>query len=398
MDFSLTEEQRMFRDMFRDFARSEIAPNAEHLDKTEETPTENFKKIAMQGLLAASLPEAYGGAELDTLSYSIWLEELGKACLTSAVALHVHGGMVGMTILREGTEVQKETYLPQLSAGGCIGAFAWSEPSAGSDAGGLLTRAVKEGDDYVLTGRKAWISNGAVADLFLVFVTLRPMEARALRQTDADAHAGLSAFLVEREMEGVRVGRTEPTLGLRGLGMTPLYLDRVRVPAANLLGGVENQGYAQAMRALDYGRMSVSAIALGAAQQALDYGVKFASERVQFGVPIGQKQAIQNYLAESAAKIKGLRHLVSYVAWLVDEGLPYTEDAAAAKLLGAETAMWVANKMVQVHGGYGYMKEYPIERIYRDCRALDLIEGTGQMQRIVLASDLFKPYGVKIAA
>jgi len=388
MDFSLTEEQRMFRDMFRDFAQGEIGPKAEHLDKAEEAPTENFKKIAMQGLLAAPLPEVYGGAELDTLSYSIWLEELGKACMTTAVAVHVHGGMLGMTILREGSDAQKETYLPQLATGERLGAFAWSEPSAGFDAGGLLTRAVKDGDDYILSGRKAWVSNGVVAGLFLVFA-----------RTDlAAGQEGLNAFLVEREMAGVHVGRTEPTLGLRGLGITSLHLDGVRVPAANLLGGVENQGHAQAMRAMDYGRMSVSAIALGAAQQALDYGVKFASERVQFGGPIGQKQAIQNYLAESAAKIKGVRHLVSYVAWLVDEGLPYTEDAAAAKLLGAETAMWVANKVVQVHGGYGYMKEYPIERIYRDCRALDLLEGTGQMQRVVLAADLFKPYGVEIAA
>jgi alkylation response protein AidB-like acyl-CoA dehydrogenase len=385
MDFSLSEEQRMFRDMFRDFAQGEIAPNAEHLDKAEEPPTENFQKIAMQGLLTATLPEAYGGAELDTLSYSMWLEELAKACLTTTVALHVHSGMVGRSILREGTDAQKDTYLPQLAAGERIGGFAWSEPSAGSDAGGLLTRALKDGDDYVLTGRKAWISNGTVAGLFLVFA-----------RTDQEGR-GLSAFLVEREAGGVRVGRTEPTLGLRGLGVTPLYLDGVRVPASNLLGGVENEGHDQAKRALDYGRMSVAAIALGAAQQALDYGVKFASERVQFGVPIGQKQAIQNYLAESAAKIMGLRHLVSYVTWLADEGLPFAEDAAAAKLLGAETAMWVANKVVQVHGGYGYMKEYPIERIYRDCRALDLIEGTGQMQRIVLASELFKPYGVEIA-
>lgn len=385
MDFSLSEEQRMFRDMFRDFSHGEIAPYAEHLDKAEEPPTENFQKIAMQGLLTATLPEAYGGAELDTLSYSMWLEELAKACLTTAVALHVHSGMVGRTILREGTDAQKDTYLPQLAAGERIGGFAWSEPSAGSDAGGLLTRALKDGDDYVLTGRKAWISNGTVAGLFLVFA-----------RTDQEGR-GLSAFLVEREAGGVRVGRTEPTLGLRGLGVTPLYLDGVRVPASNLLGGVENEGHDQAKRALDYGRMSVAAIALGAAQQALDYGVKFASERVQFGVPIGQKQAIQNYLAESAAKIMGLRHLVNYVTWLADEGLPFAEDAAAAKLLGAETAMWVANKVVQVHGGYGYMKEYPIERIYRDCRALDLIEGTGQMQRIVLASELFKPYGVEIA-
>ena len=385
MDFSLSEEQRMFRDMFRDFSHGEIAPYAEHLDKAEEPPTENFQKIAMQGLLTATLPEAYGGAELDTLSYSMWLEELAKACLTTTVALHVHSGMVGRTILREGTDAQKDTYLPQLAAGERIGGFAWSEPSAGSDAGGLLTRALKDGDDYVLTGRKAWISNGTVAGLFLVFA-----------RTDQEGR-GLSAFLVEREAGGVRVGRTEPTLGLRGLGVTPLYLDGVRVPASNLLGGVENEGHDQAKRALDYGRMSVAAIALGAAQQALDYGVKFASERVQFGVPIGQKQAIQNYLAESAAKIMGLRHLVNYVTWLADEGLPFAEDAAAAKLLGAETAMWVANKVVQVHGGYGYMKEYPIERIYRDCRALDLIEGTGQMQRIVLASELFKPYGVEIA-
>ncbi len=226
--------------------------------------------------------------------------------MTTAVGVHVHAGMVGMTILREGTDRQKETCLPQLAAGERIGAFAWSEPSAGSDAGGLMTRAVRDGDGYILTGRKAWISNGAVAGLFLVFASLP--------KTDADG--GLGAFLVEREMDGLHVGRVEPTLGLRGLGITPLYLDGVRVPASNLLGGVENEGYAQAMRALDYGRMSVSAIALGAAQQALDYGVKFASERVQFGVPIGQKQSIQSYLADGAAKIMGLRHLVSYVAWL----------------------------------------------------------------------------------
>ena len=387
MDFSLTEEQRMFRDMFRDFAQGEIAPHAEHLDKAEETPSENLKKIAQQGLLAAPLPESYGGAALDALSYSMWLEELGKACMTTAVALHVHAGMVGMTLVREGTQAQKETYLPQLAAGERIGAFAWSEPGAGSDAGGLVARAVKDGQDYILTGRKAWVSNGALAGLFLVFAKI-----------DSGEGKGLVAFLVEREMEGLQVGRPEPTMGLRGLGLTSLHLNDIRVPPANLLGGIEDQGYAQAMRAMDYGRMSVSAIGLGAAQQALDYGVKFASDRVQFGVPIGQKQAIQNYLADSAAKIKAVRQLVNYVAWLVDEGLPYTEDAAAAKLLSAETAMWVANKMVQVHGGYGYMKEYPIERIYRDCRALDLLEGTGQMQRIVLASDLFKPYGVKIAA
>ncbi|GAB4531075.1 MAG: acyl-CoA dehydrogenase [Anaerolineae bacterium] len=388
MDFSLTEEQRMFRDMFRDFALGEIAPHAEYLDQAEAAPTDNFQKIARQGLLAAPLPEAYGGAELDTLSYSIWLEELGKVCMTTAVAIHIHASMVSMTILREGSQAQKETYLPQLAAGERIGAFAWSEPNAGYDASRFLTRALRDGHDYLLSGRKAWVSNGAVAGLFLVFATTDP----------AAGQKGLSAFLVEREMEGVHVGRVEPTLGLRGLGIAPLYLDNVRVPEANLLGGLEGQGYVQAMRAMDYGRMSVSAIALGAAQQALDCGVKFASERVQFGAPVGQKQAIQNYLAESAARIKGLRHLVSYVAWLVDEGLPYTEDAAAAKLLGAETAMWVANKVVQVHGGYGYMKEYPIERIYRDCRALDLIEGTGQIQRVVLAADLFRPYGLEIAA
>jgi alkylation response protein AidB-like acyl-CoA dehydrogenase len=376
----------MFRDMFRDFAREEIAPGAEHLDKSEVPPLENFEKIAMQGLLGAPLPEAYGGAELDTLSYSMWLEELAKACMATAVAVHAHASMAGTTILREGTDPQKQQYLPQLAGGERIGALAWSEPSAGSDAGGLTTRAVKDGDEYILTGRKAWVSNAAVAGLFLVFARTGP------------APHELGAFLVEREMDGLKVGRPEPTLGLRGLGLASVHLTGVRVPAANLLGGVEGRGYAQATRAADYGRMSVAAIALGAAQQALDLGVKFASERVQFNVPIGQKQAIQNYLAESAAKIKALRQLVNYVTWLVDQGMPYAEDAAAAKLLGAETAMWVANKSVQVHGGYGYMKEYAIERIYRDCRALDFIEGTGQIQRVVLAANLFEPYGVKVAA
>ncbi|HDN79801.1 MAG TPA: acyl-CoA dehydrogenase [Chloroflexi bacterium] len=386
MDFTLSEEHVMFRNMFRDFAQNEVAPLAQTTDHEEKPPLEVLQKLAEQGFLGATFPEDYGGAELDALGYCLLMEELAKACMSTALTVHVHLGLAGNTILREGTEEQKEKYLPDMADGVKIGAFALTEPQAGTDAAAICTVAVRDGDEYVLTGNKIWVSNAGIADVFIVFA-----------KTDPEAGArGISAFIVEKDFPGFKVGRRERLLGLRGAVCNPIYLDGCRVPAENLLGGKEGEGFKVAMKALDFARLSVAAICLGLAEAALKEGAKFATEREQFGGPIAQKQAIQNYVADAAIKIEALRHMVEYVAWLADSGERYTKEAAMVKAFGAEVAFWVANKMVQVHGGYGYMREYAIERMYRDARALHIIDGTTEIQKFIVAADIFKEYGLKI--
>jgi len=386
MDFTLSEEHVMFRNMFRDFAQNEVAPLAQETDHEEKPPLEVLKKLAEQGFLGATFPEDYGGAELDALGYCLLMEEMAKACMSTALTLHVHLGLAGNTILREGTEEQKEKYLPDMADGVKLGAFALTEPGAGTDAAAIRTVAVKEGDEYVLTGNKIWVSNAGIADVFIVFA-----------KTDPEAGPrGISAFIVEKDFPGFKVGRRERLLGLRGAVCNPIYLDDCRVPAENLLGGKEGEGFKIAMRALDFARLSVAAICLGLAEAALAEGARYATEREQFGGPIAQKQAIQSYVAESAIKVEALRHMVEYVAWLADSGERYTKEAAMVKAFGAEVAWWVANKMLQVHGGYGYMREYPIERMYRDARALHIIDGTTEIQKFIVAADIFKEYGLKV--
>jgi len=385
MDFTLTEEQRMFRQMFADFAAKEVAPLAETLDKEERPPMETLRKAAEQGFMGALLPEEpYFGAELDGISYALLLEELGKHCLSTALTLHVHNGLAARTILLHGTEEQKDRYLPAMAEGTLIGAFALTEPEAGSDAASLRTRAVLDGDEYVLTGRKTWVANGGIAGLFIIFA-----------RTGKPGPKGISGFLVERETPGFKVGGREKTLGLRGLTCHRLYLDDCRVPATNRLGE-EGQGFRIAMQTLDFARVSVAAICLGAAEAALELGAQYATERVQFARPIAQFQAIQNYVADTAMEVEALRYLVYHAAWLADQDEPYTYDAAIAKLFGSLVARRAANKMLQVHGGYGYMKEYAIERIYRDCRALEIIEGTSEIHRYVIARKLFADRGLAI--
>jgi len=382
MDFALTEEQQMFQRMFRDFAAKEVAPLAEETDHEERPPLELLRKAAMQGFLGALVPEEYGGVGLDAVSYCLLLEELAKACVSTAMTISVHNGLAAKTILDNGNDEQKGRYLEPMAMGQKIGAFALTEPAAGSDAAALETTAVKEGDDYVLNGNKIWVSNGGIADVFLVFA-----------KTDPEAGArGISAFIVERDFSGFKVGYREKTLGLRGLTCNTLYFDDCRVPAENLLGR-EGEGFKIAMKALDFARLSLSAICLGGAEAALEAGVRFAVEHEQ---SIALKQAIQNFIADTAAEIEALRYLVYHTAWLADRGEPYTQEASIAKLIGSQTAMRAANRMLQVHGGYGYMKEYAIERMYRDFRALEITEGTSEIQRFVIASHILREKGIKV--
>ena len=385
MDFALNEEQRMFQKMFRDFVTNEVAPLAEEIDQEEKLPRDVLEKAAMQGFLGALLPEEYEGVALDAVSYCLLLEELAKACTSTAMAISVHNGLASKTILDNGSDEQKGKYLEPMAFGDKIGCFAMSEPAAGSDATALETRASRDGEDYVLDGCKTWASNGEIADIFLVFAI-----------TDPGAGAkGMSAFIVEKGTPGFKVGYREKTLGLRGLTCNTLYFDDCRVPAENLLGR-EGEGFKIAMKALDFARLSLSAICLGGAQAALEAGVQFATEREQFGGLLAMKQAIQNFIADTAAEIEALRYLVYHTAWLADTGEPYTRAASIAKLIGSEVAMRAANKMLQVHGGFGYMKEYAIERMYRDFRALQIVEGTNEIQRFVIARDIFKEKGLAI--
>ena len=386
MDFRLTEDQEMFRQMFAQFAEKEVEPLAEEIDKKEEIPPELIQKAAEQGFFGALVPEEpYYGAGLDTLSYLLMLEELGKHCASTALTVHVHNTLATRPILQFGTDDQKEKYLPDMIMGEKIGAFALTEPDAGSDAASLSTLAVEDGDSYLLNGTKTWVSNGGIAGVYIVFA-----------KTDPEAGAkGITAFIVDRDTPGLKVGGRELTLGLHGASITTIYLDNARVPKENVLGGPGN-GFKIALSTLDFARMAVSAIGLGIAEHAFAEGSRYASERKQFGVEIATKQVIQKYVADSWMKIEGLRHSLYHTAWLADQGERYTAEAAALKVMASEVAFDVANTMVQVHGGYGFIKEYPVERIYRDARALSIVEGTNEILRVIIAGKIFAEYGLKI--
>jgi acyl-CoA dehydrogenase len=385
MDFGLTDEQQMFRDMFRSFSQKEIAKAAEHTDKEERLPPELLNKAAEQGMLGALVPDTLGGAALDPLSYTLMLEEIGKACLSTAAVICVHTSLATQAVLDFGSDEQKERWLPALAAGEAIGSFALTEPDAGSDAQSVSTRSVREGSDYVLTGVKSWVGNAGIAGLFVVFAA-----------TDPKANGrGMSAFVVEKDTPGLKVGHREPTLGLRGATFHTVYLDGVRVPETNRLGG-EGDGWKIANNSLEHVQLALGAAGLGIAQAALDAGRAFAVERKQFGVPIATKQAMGDYFAETVIEIESLRHLIQYAAWLAEQKQSFASEAAIAKVLAARTARNATNRMLQVHGGYGFSAEYSISRLYRDARALDLMGGTPQLQRVLLAQHVFENTGVKV--
>jgi alkylation response protein AidB-like acyl-CoA dehydrogenase len=387
MDFVLTEEQQMFQKLFRDFATKEVAKVAEHTDKTEEFPAKLIKRAASQGFLGVFAPEEpYGGAGLDFTTYTLLIEAMAAECASTALTLHVHNVLALRTLVKHGTEPAKEGLVPDMVSGDRIGAFALTEGGAGSDPTRLRTAACREGDRWVISGAKTWVSNAGVAGAYIVFAA-----------TDPQAGArGISAFVVPSEAEGVVLGGREKTLGLRGAQVHRLYLKGVRVPAEYLLGQ-EGAGYRIALEALDYGRVGISAAAMGAAAKSVELATAFATQRSQFGSSIASKQAIQMYLADAATEVQAGRWLVRHAAWLADQGQPFTQEAAMAKLFCGKLAGEVTNKMLQVHGGAGFIADYPIERYYRDARAMELVEGTSQMQQIIIASNLLGPAGVKVS-
>ncbi len=379
MDFTLNEEQQMFGQMFGDFMAKEVAPRAEAIDAEGETPSELLEQAAMQGFLGAILPEDYMGAALDMTSYTLLAEAWGRADLSSATVFHAHM-MTAMAILAHGTEDQKATYLEAMAMGEKLGAFALTEPAAGSDPAGMLTEAKPDGSDYLLNGVKSWVTNAGRAGTYVVF---------------ARAPEGVTGFIVDADTPGLKVGGREKTLGLRGAEIRALYLDHARVPAANVLGKV-GHGLRVALSTMDFAHLSLAALTLGGAEQALDLGVQFASERKQFGVLIAKKQAIQNYLADAKLKIEALRHLIEHASWLAVQGKPYSFEATMAKLYGGQAIYETANTMIQVHGGYGYIVDYPISRLYRDARAMSIIGGSAEIQRVLVARHVLAEAGIEV--
>ena len=391
MDFTFSEEQQMFRAMFRDFSTKEVAPRAEEIDHEEKPPLDVLRKAANQGFLGATLPEDYFGAELDTVSYVLLIETLARDCMSTAVTLATHVSLVAMSVLEHGTDAQKEEWLPLMAAGEMIGAFALTEPDAGSDAahrngphrngGTIQARATPDGDDAILDGVKSWVANGGIAGLFLVF---------------AQGPEGLDAFLVPKDTPGLTVGYREPTLGLRSVTFNTLYLEGCRVPQANRLG-TPGAGGTVAQRAQDRMAVALAAVGLGVSEDAVDIAAQFASERVQFGVPIAKKQAIQSYVAEALTEVEALRYLVYHAAWLVDQGGDFSFDASVVKAFGAQVARSVTDRMLQVMGGYGYMEDYPMARKYRDARALGIIGGPTELHHVRVAQRIFADLDVEIA-
>jgi butyryl-CoA dehydrogenase len=374
MDLELNEEQRMVRDMVRDLAQKEIAPRAAEVDKSEQFPAENIRKMAELGLLGLPYPERYGGGGGDYLSYAIAVEEIARACGSTALIFAAHVSLGCAPIYNFGNEEQKQRWLPRLCSGQGLGAFGLTEPEAGSDAGSTRTVAVRDGDFYVLNGSKMWITSGAIADV-----------VNCTAKTDPGAGTrGISCFLVEKGTPGFIPGKNEPKMGLKGSVTSALALENCRVPAANLLGK-EGEGFRQMLITLDGGRISIGAMALGLAQAALDQAISYSKQRVQFGQSIAHFQAIQWMIADMATEIDAARLMVYRAAAMKDAGVRFTREAAMAKLFASEVAERAAFKAVQIHGGYGYSREYPVERIYRDQRLCTIGEGTSEIQRLVIA-------------
>jgi butyryl-CoA dehydrogenase len=374
MDFELNEEHRMVRDMVRDLARNEIAPRAAEVDKTEEFPADNIQKMAELGLLGLPYPEDYGGGDGDYLGYAIAVEEIARACGSTALIYVAHVSLGCGPIYDFGSEEQKRKWLPRLCNGQGLAAFGLTEPEAGSDAGATRTTSVRDGDSYILNGSKMWITSGAIADV---------VTCTAKTDPQAGTH-GISSFLVEKGTPGFVPGKNEPKMGLKGSVTSALSFENCRVPVENLLGK-EGEGFRQALITLDAGRISIGAMALGLAQAAFDEAIRYSKERVQFGQPIAKFQAIQWMIADMATEVDAARLMVYRAAAMKDAGLRFTKEAAMAKLYASEVAERAAFKALQIHGGYGYSREYPVERIYRDQRLCSIGEGTSEIQRLVIA-------------
>lgn len=378
--FQFTEDQISIRDMVREFAEKEVRPKADEVDKFGRFPAEAIAHLAQMGVMGLNIPEAYGGSGLDEICKVLAISELARCCASTAEILAVHL-LVNDIIVRRGTEAQKARYLPQ-AAEGKLGAFCLTEPGAGSDAGGLKTRAVKDGDRYILNGTKCFISNfGPEEGNHFVII--------ALTDPEKGTHGGMTAFLVERDTPGLSLGKTEDKMGMRGAAVSELILEDCRVPKSAVMGEI-GDGFQIAMSGLDGGRIGIAAQAVGIAQGALEEGVKYAKARVQFKKPISANQGLQWYIADMATQVEAARLLTLQAAARRQNGEPTAKYASMAKYYSAEAANNVCDLALQLHGGYGYMKDYPIERMYRDARILRIYEGTSEIQKIVIAKEILR--------
>ncbi len=379
MYFQLTDEQIMIQTMVRDFAREVLLPTAMERDRTKEFPAENLRKMAELGLMGMMVPPEYNGAGVDTVSYVLALQEVAYACASTAVVMSVQNSIVCDTIYRFGSENQKQAFLKPLAAGEVIGAFAMTEPQAGSDPMAQSTWARADGDHYIINGTKRFITSGKNAGVTIITV-----------KTDkTKRHKGISAFIMEKGTPGFSVGRTEEKMGLRASDTTDLIFEDCRIPAENLLAK-KGDGFMIAMTALDSGRIGIAAQSVGVAQAALDAAVSYAREREQFGQPISKFQGLRWMLADMATEVEAARQLTFSAAAKKDRGEKYTREASMAKLFASEMVNRVAAKALQIHGGYGYTKEYPVERFYRDARVFTIYEGTSEIQRVVIANHLLE--------
>lgn len=380
MNLQFTDEQEMMRKMVRDFAEKEVAPAVERMEREDRFPSELLPKMGELGLMGVPIPEKYGGAEMDYISYIIAIHELSKVSATLGVILSVHTSVGTNPILYFGTEEQKNKYIPKLASGEYLGAFALTEPSAGSDASSLKTRAVKQGDHYILNGSKVFITNGGNADTFIVFARTNP---------DVETKRGLSAFIVERETPGFSVGKAEKKMGLHGSSTVSLNFDQCEVPASQRLGE-EGEGYKIALANLNIGRIGIAAQSLGIAEAALEHAVSYAKEREQFGRPIAHLQGVSFKLADMATEVEASKLLVYNAASLQAAGKKCGKEVSMAKLMASKTAVKASIEAVQVHGGYGYTEDYAVERFFRDAKVCEIYEGTSEIQKIVIGNHLIR--------
>ena len=379
MSIKFTDEQLMIQTMVRDFSREVIAPTAAERDKTKEFPGDNLKQLGELGFMGMMVPPEYNGSGADTISYVLALSEVAYSCASTAVVMSVHNSIVCESILRYGTEDQKQRFLKPLATGEIIGAFALTEPNAGSDPVRQTTKAVRDGDSYILNGTKRFITTGKNAGV--VIVTVKTDEAKR--------HKGISAFLVKKGTPGFTAGPLEDKMGLRGSDTVDLLFEDCRVPAKDMLGE-EGEGFKIAMTGLDGGRIGISAQSVGVAQAALDAAVQYAKEREQFGQSISRFQGLRWMVADMAVDIEAARQLMLSASAMKDRGENYTAQASIAKLFSSEMVNRVTATALQIHGGYGYIKEYPVERYYRDARVFTIYEGTSEIQRIVISNHVFK--------
>ncbi len=377
MNFDLTEEQKLFQKTIREFVKKEIQPLADKIDKEEYFPEELYKKMGKMGLLGMTVPQKYGGSGIDRVSYMIAIEEISRSCGSTGITVEAHNSLGIGHIYERGTEAQRKKYLPTLTNGQGLAAWAITEPNAGSDAGGLQTTAVLEKDEWVLNGTKQFITSGDIADVTII-----------MAKTDKDKGAkGISAFIIEKDTPGFKIGQLENKLGLRGSHTAEIILENCRIPKENLLGE-KNLGFIGAMDILDRGRTAIGAMAVGIARGALEDSIDYAKQRQQFGKPIGKFQAIQWIIADMATEIDAARLLVYRAAYLEDQQKPFSIEASMAKLYASEIAMRATRNAIQVHGGYGFTREYPFERYFRDVKLCQIGEGSSEVQRMVIAKRL----------